>query len=147
MDSHGIASVAAAGGFLDDLLSRADSVKQSASIEPPLEESAFDDLRRTLSDTLGYDAAAEEPADLKKAQRFAVIETAVRDTFKSLIVSSPRGPRPAPVQPSSRLTDPSLPGHHTNRVPRVRQGLEPARRALLPLRQRAVRPRPVVLAG
>ncbi|KAK3906484.1 THO complex subunit 1 transcription elongation factor-domain-containing protein [Staphylotrichum tortipilum] len=89
IDSHGIASVAAAGRFLDDLLSRADHVKQSASIEPPLEESAFDNLRESLSDTLGYDTAAEEPADLKKAQRFAVIETAVRDTFKSLIATTP----------------------------------------------------------
>lgn len=88
-DNHGISGVEAAGTFLDGLLARAESVKQKASIEPPLEKSDFDDLRRHLSDALGYELPAEEPVDTKKVQRFAVIETAVRDTFKSLIVSGP----------------------------------------------------------
>jgi hypothetical protein len=88
-DSHGVLGVDAAGTFLDGLLERADSVKQTASIEPPLEKSDFDDLRRQLSDALGYELPAEEPIDTKKVQRFAVIETAVRDTFKTLIVSWP----------------------------------------------------------
>jgi hypothetical protein len=88
-DSHGVSGVDAAGIFLDGLLERAESVKQTASIEPPLEKSDFDDLRRQLSDALGYELPAEEPVDTKKVQRFAVIETAVRDTFKSLIVSWP----------------------------------------------------------
>lgn len=87
IDSHGVSGVAAAGTVLDTLLARADSVKQTPSIEPALEKSAFDDLRRLLSDALGSDLSAEEPADAKKIQRFAVIETAVRDKFKSLIVS------------------------------------------------------------
>jgi THO complex subunit 1 len=86
LDSHGILAVAAAASFLDTLLARAESVKQKASIDPPLEKSDFDDLRRQLSDTLGYEVTTDEPADAK-TQRFAVIETAVRDTFISLIVS------------------------------------------------------------
>ncbi|KAG7290230.1 hypothetical protein NEMBOFW57_000228 [Staphylotrichum longicolle] len=89
IDSHGVLGVAAAGTVLDTLLARADSVKQTPSIEPALEKSAFDDLRRLLSDALGSDLSAEEPADAKKIQRFAVIETAVRDKFKSLIATTP----------------------------------------------------------
>ncbi len=87
IDSHGVLGVAQAGTFLADQLARADSVKHASSIEPPLDKSSFDDLRRQLSDALGCDLSAEEPADTSKIQRFAVIETAVRDTFKSLIVS------------------------------------------------------------
>jgi THO complex subunit 1 len=89
IDSHGISGVSAVGSFLDKLLARAESVKQTASIEPPLEKSDFDDLRRQLTDALGYNVAAEDPADAKRTQRFAVIETAARDTFKSVIVSWP----------------------------------------------------------
>ncbi|KAK3301615.1 THO complex subunit 1 transcription elongation factor-domain-containing protein [Chaetomium strumarium] len=89
IDSHGISGVVAVGTFLDKLLARAESVKQTASIEPPLEKSHFDDLRRQLSDALGYDVTAEDPADAKRTQRFAVIETAVRDTFKSVIATTP----------------------------------------------------------
>ncbi|KAK4233478.1 THO complex subunit 1 transcription elongation factor-domain-containing protein [Achaetomium macrosporum] len=89
MDSHGISGVAAVGTFLDNLLERAGSVKQTASIEPPLEKSDFDDLRRQLSDAFGYDVTAEDPADTKRTQRFAVIETAVRDTFKSVTATTP----------------------------------------------------------
>ncbi|EAQ88945.1 hypothetical protein CHGG_05564 [Chaetomium globosum CBS 148.51] len=85
IDSHGVSGVAAAGAFLDNLLARAEIVKQTASIEPPLEKSDFDDVRRQLSDALNYEFVADEPVDAKKIQRFAVIETAARDTFKSLI--------------------------------------------------------------
>jgi THO complex subunit 1 len=109
IDSHGVAGVAAAAAFLDQLLERAESIKKTASIEPPLEKSNFDDLRRQLNDALGYDTA-EEAVDTKKIQRFAVIETAVRDTFKSLIVS---WPSVCAAQPSLRLIDYS-PGNNTH---------------------------------
>ncbi|KAK3296284.1 THO complex subunit 1 transcription elongation factor-domain-containing protein [Chaetomium fimeti] len=89
IDSHGVSGVAAAGAFLDNLLARAEIVKQTASIEPPLEKSDFDDVRRQLSDALSYEFVADEPVDAKKIQRFAVIETAARDTFKSLIAMTP----------------------------------------------------------
>ncbi|KAL2264027.1 hypothetical protein VTK26DRAFT_3331 [Humicola hyalothermophila] len=87
LDSHGILGVAAADAFLDKLLARAESVKQSQSIEPPLDESDFPDIRRQLCDALGYELTGED--HVKKTQRFAVIETAVRDTFKSLIATTP----------------------------------------------------------
>ncbi|KAH6841142.1 THO complex subunit 1 transcription elongation factor-domain-containing protein [Chaetomium sp. MPI-CAGE-AT-0009] len=89
IDSHGVSGVAAAGTFLDNLLARAEIVKQTASIEPPLEKSDFDNVRQQLSDALNYEFVADEPADAKKIQRFAVIETAARDTFKSLIATTP----------------------------------------------------------
>ncbi|KAL2132487.1 hypothetical protein VTI74DRAFT_3730 [Chaetomium olivicolor] len=89
LDSHGILNVAAAGAFLDKLLDRAESVKHTTTIEPCLDKADFDDLRRQLSDALGYELTPDEPADAKRTQRFAVIETAVRDTFKSLIATTP----------------------------------------------------------
>ncbi|KAJ4292139.1 hypothetical protein N0V88_005766 [Collariella sp. IMI 366227] len=89
LDSHGIGGVAAAGTFLGNLLDRAESVKQATTIEPSLDKSDFSDLRRQLNDALGYELTPDEPADAKRTQRFAVIETAVRDTFKSLIATTP----------------------------------------------------------
>ncbi|KAL2195491.1 THO complex subunit 1 transcription elongation factor-domain-containing protein [Corynascus similis CBS 632.67] len=89
IDSHGILGVAAAGTFLKELLARAESVKKTASIEPPLEKSDLGDLRQQLSDALGYEFTADEPVDTKKAQRFALIETAARDIFKSLVATTP----------------------------------------------------------
>ncbi|KAL2271915.1 hypothetical protein VTJ83DRAFT_1286 [Remersonia thermophila] len=88
-DSHGIPGVAAAASFLDDVLARAESLKQTFSIDPPLDKSDFNDLQRLLSNALGYEIVIEEPGDSKRMQRFAVIETAVRDTFKSLIATIP----------------------------------------------------------
>ncbi|KAL2020354.1 hypothetical protein VTK56DRAFT_8483 [Thermocarpiscus australiensis] len=89
IDSHGILGVAAAATFLDNLLGRAESVKQTTSIDPPLDESDFSDLRHLLSDALGTDLAPEDSTDAQRAQRFAIIETAVRDTYKSLIATTP----------------------------------------------------------
>lgn len=92
VDDHGISGVAAAGAFLNNLLARAESVKKTTSIEPPLEKSDLGDLEQQLSDALGYEATADESADPKKIQRFALIETAARDIFKNLIVSWPPDP-------------------------------------------------------
>ncbi|KAK3357186.1 THO complex subunit 1 transcription elongation factor-domain-containing protein [Lasiosphaeria hispida] len=88
MDSHGIAAVTAFGGFLQDLLSRAESVKRTASIEPPLDKSDFADLQKQLTKVLSSALSpVEDTADARKTQRFAVIETAVRDTFSNLIAT------------------------------------------------------------
>lgn len=102
LDSHGIDAVAAFRRFLDDLLLRAESVKKTAGLEPPLNKSDFEDIDAQMSHILGQldntieepvetkgDAAdAKEGADLKRTQRFAMIETAVRDTFSSLIATT-----------------------------------------------------------
>ncbi|KAK4138178.1 hypothetical protein BT67DRAFT_437526 [Trichocladium antarcticum] len=89
IDTHSILGVAAADAFLDKLLERAESIKQTTTIEPPLDKSDFEGLRHQLGGALGYDLVAEDAT--KKTQRFAVIETAVRDNFKSLIATTPIG--------------------------------------------------------
>lgn len=90
IDSHGIDAVAAVASFLDNLLSHAESVKQTASLEPPLGNADFEDLQGQLTRILGpLSNPGEDGADTKKTQHFAIIETAVRDTFKLLIVSPP----------------------------------------------------------
>ncbi|KAK0646106.1 THO complex subunit 1 transcription elongation factor-domain-containing protein [Cercophora newfieldiana] len=101
---HDIDAVAAFGSFLDDLLSRAESVKQTASLEPPLDKSDFEDIRAQLSQILGHDDSLadetvdvkmdnadtkQEAVDPKRTQRFAILETAVRDTFSNLIATTP----------------------------------------------------------
>lgn len=92
-DSHGVEAVASVRRFLDQLLSRAEVVKQTASVEPPLLDSDFGDLRSQLADILGPPPpATESEADPKKVQRFAIIETATRDTFSDLIVRPPARP-------------------------------------------------------
>jgi len=89
VDSHGVEAVAAFGSFLDDLLSRAQSIKQTESIDPPLSKSNFPDLQAQLSQLLGDLAVPSDGAqdNTKKTHRFAVIETVARDTFKNLVVS------------------------------------------------------------
>ncbi|KAK4193969.1 THO complex subunit 1 transcription elongation factor-domain-containing protein [Podospora australis] len=90
VDSHGIEAVANASILLKELLERADSVKQTSSIEPPLVESDFDNLQSRLNDVYGSQAAnVEDLSETQRTQRFAIIETAVRDTFRSLIATIP----------------------------------------------------------
>ncbi|KAK3313774.1 THO complex subunit 1 transcription elongation factor-domain-containing protein [Apodospora peruviana] len=89
-ESHGITAVGSFGAFLHDILARAEFIKPTATIEPALNKSDFQDLQPQLAQVLGADLSqSNDPADLKKAQRFAVIETAVRDTFSNLIATIP----------------------------------------------------------
>lgn len=90
-DGNGIAAVASFAALLDQLLARAESVKPTSDIEPALDQSDFPDLRVHLSDALGAELSqGDDTTDPKRAQRFAVIETAVRDTFSNLVVSRSR---------------------------------------------------------
>ncbi|KAK5653133.1 hypothetical protein OQA88_9232 [Cercophora sp. LCS_1] len=90
IDSHGVEAVASVRDFLDQVLSRADSVKQTASVEPPLLESDLGDFRSQLASILGPPSGPNEAGvDPKKVQRFAIIETAARDTFSYLIGAIP----------------------------------------------------------
>ncbi|VBB87122.1 Putative protein of unknown function [Podospora comata] len=83
IDSHGIPAVAKAGEFLRQLLEHAETVKRTSSIEPPLIESHFDDLRGRMNSV--YDEEPMDDSSEAKTARFAIIETAVRDTFKYLV--------------------------------------------------------------
>jgi len=87
--SDGIKAVVASfGAFLQDTLARAESVKPTSAIEPALDKSDFPELQAQLSQALGPELIqTDDSTDPKKFQRFAVIETAVRDTFGDLIVS------------------------------------------------------------
>jgi THO complex subunit 1 len=89
VQSHGIPSVAVFGEFLLELLNQAETLKPAGSIEPALEKSDFEHLQTRLSQALSGvgPADAEKPGDTKKGNRFAIIETAARDTFSNLIVS------------------------------------------------------------
>jgi hypothetical protein len=90
VESHGIATVAAFGSFLDDLLAQASAVKTTSSVDPPLNKSDFEDLQGRLNEVLSSkQSPSESNADAKRTQRFAIIETAVRDTFGNLIVGPP----------------------------------------------------------
>ncbi|KAK4176219.1 THO complex subunit 1 transcription elongation factor-domain-containing protein [Triangularia setosa] len=88
IDSHGIPAVAKAGAFLQQLLEHAETVKRTSSIEPPLIESHFDDLRGRMNSVYDDEPTTDDPSDAKTA-RFAIIETAVRDTFKYLVSRAP----------------------------------------------------------
>lgn len=84
----GIKAVASFRAFLEETLARAESVKPTSAIEPALDKSDFPDLQARLSQALGPELIqADDSTDPKRFQRFAVIETAVRDTFSDLIVS------------------------------------------------------------
>lgn len=91
-ESHGIPAVAAFKTLLDEVLQRARTVKQSSSIEPALNKSDFEDLQTRLWEVFSPAGAptAEESGDKKRARRFAIIETAARDTLSTLIVSRQR---------------------------------------------------------
>lgn len=89
IESHGVPGVAACSAFLDNLLARAETVKPTASIEPPLDKADFQDLQTQLNEALGVDPSqAGEVNDAKKTQWHAIIETAVRDTFSNLIATT-----------------------------------------------------------
>lgn len=103
---RGIPAVAACATFLDDALERAESVKDTASIEPPLTKAEFGDVSAQLSAIFdeklgpletgeGEDAAAN--AEQRKTRTFAMFETSARELFSHLIVSVLQS-RPAPLE-------------------------------------------------
>jgi len=103
IDSHGIDAVADVGAFLEKLLEDAEAVKETTAVEPPLNRSDFGDFQTQLNRILGPQPSpkAGDSADARKSQRFAIIETAVRDTFSNLIVSRIAHPPPTSEIPFS----------------------------------------------
>ncbi|RGP63371.1 nuclear matrix p84 [Fusarium sporotrichioides] len=77
--------------LLEDLLSQAERSKQTATIEPALRKSDFDDLAGRITTTA---AEVASPADDRvksandKGQQFAIIETAARNIFSHLIATT-----------------------------------------------------------
>ena len=91
VDSRGVKAVANLGGFLTELLTRAESRKTTTTIEPALDKSDFGDLSGRLKEL--------HPV-VEPTQRWAPIEAVARDIFSNLVVgvgrcqSSPPDPRP-----------------------------------------------------
>lgn len=99
---HGIPAVTACSTFLDDVLERAEQVKGTASIEPPLTKAELGDVSMQLSslfdEALGPvetgDAqgdAAEAKVEQRRVRAFAMFETAARELFSHMIVSCASG--------------------------------------------------------
>ncbi|KAL8400265.1 hypothetical protein RB594_000594 [Gaeumannomyces avenae] len=84
--THGIQAVADIGLVLIDLLRHAESVKLTASIEPPLEKSDFGDLNGQLTQVLPL-LKSDSPPSVRTRQ-YGVIETAVRDIFGKLVATT-----------------------------------------------------------
>ena len=94
---HGIPAVAACATFLDDALERAEKVKGTETIEPPLTKADLGDVSAQLSaifdealGSLETDHGEEDPAKVeqRKVRTFAMFETAARELFSHLIVSA-----------------------------------------------------------
>ena len=106
-----VPSVGAVGSLLRNLMVRAESVKGTTSLEPPLDQSDFNDLQGEMTRILGpIDTGTSRAAERRRSQRFAIIETAARGTLYSLIVSCdlivgfPASlPSPGPIQAPSSL--------------------------------------------
>lgn len=114
--SYGIPAVAAFKGLLDELLQRAHSVKPSSSIEPALKRPDFEDLQTQLREVFptAEPAAGKDKGDNRRARRFAIIETAARDTLSTLIVG---GQRDKTLESGTSLLTPV--GYHLHRVSRL----------------------------
>ena len=82
MAGHGVPGVAICDELLKDLLQRAEEVKQTHTVEPPLNKSDFTDLLQQVETTF---FAAADSTELRKRSH-AVIETAIRDKFNNLLV-------------------------------------------------------------
>lgn len=142
VESYGIPAVAAFKDLLDELLQQARTVKPSSSVDPALKKSDFEDIQTRIWEVFRTveQSAGEESSDKEnKARRFAIIETAARDTLSALIVSRQR----VHAQHCSTLTSV---GYHVYRISGFRQGLEFPRYTVNPLRWWALRTSAIVLA-
>ncbi|KAB5557975.1 THO complex subunit 1 transcription elongation factor-domain-containing protein [Coniochaeta sp. 2T2.1] len=91
MDGTVIPGLSAVDNLLDELLQHAETVKQTASIEPPLSQSDFSDLPARLNKALAPTGLPKDPPekdDPVKSRRFAIIETVARDKFSNLIATT-----------------------------------------------------------
>ncbi|QUC22163.1 uncharacterized protein UV8b_06404 [Ustilaginoidea virens] len=88
MENPGVSAVARFSSLLDELLAEAAKAKPTPTIEPALKKSNLDDISGRISASIsnvGGTANCQEPSN----QQFAIIETAARDLFDSLIATIP----------------------------------------------------------
>lgn len=92
VQNPGVSVVASFGSLLHQFLEEAAVVKPTSTIEPTLKKSNFKDISNRISACVSSDTTTEKdgqdssPQELAKAKQFAVIETAARDLFDTLIV-------------------------------------------------------------
>lgn len=87
---HEIPQVDAFAALLKDALVHAQSVKSATTIEPPLTKVDFENVLAqlpTIFPCASPDYVSENLAS-EKARQYAVVETAARNVFSSLVVSS-----------------------------------------------------------
>ena len=83
MAGHGVQGVDDFSKLLLELLGRAQAVKNSSTVEPPVNKSDLGDLSERVEEEFFSSATTPE---LRK-RKHAVIETSVRETFNSILVS------------------------------------------------------------
>lgn len=92
MPDFGVGAVTTAKAFFSNLLVHADQVKTTGAIEPPLERTDFEALFEKLAAVFADDATTGSangiPGPEQRTRQYAVIETAARELFSALIVSS-----------------------------------------------------------
>ncbi|KAI1771287.1 THO complex subunit 1 transcription elongation factor-domain-containing protein [Hypoxylon cercidicola] len=88
---HEIPQVDAFAALLRDALNHAQSVKPAASIEPPLTKADFDKLLAQLPTIFPCASPGYTSGNLvaEKARQNAVVETAARNVFSSLVAGTP----------------------------------------------------------
>lgn len=126
INSHGIPAVEAIGAYLQELLDHAESAKPSRALEPALAKSDFDDIYGHVNRIF---AGFDDPSG-KKLRQYAIIETAARDIFGELIVSSDRESTALffclVALFACSIADHVLhAGYYTDRLARLRPRLEP----------------------
>lgn len=130
MDNPGVPAVATSVSLLKELLEQAGKVKQTSTIEPALNKSDFNDIAGRVSQVAASLTGAENgeaTSSQIKGRQYAMIETASREIFSNLIVSFAAIPKLA----RHALTNI---GDYHDRIPRLRQCVEPTRYPLDPLR-------------
>ena len=83
MADHGVQGVGDFGKLLEEMMQRAELVKQTDSVEPALNKSDFTDLVEKLESSFYRQAKS---TDLRKPAH-SIIEAAFRDRFNNLLVS------------------------------------------------------------
>lgn len=84
MSSYDVPAVGVFGGLLEEMLERGKSVTQAHMAEPPMSKPDIMDLMARFDSIFPHGSSLEQ----KKRVQFPVIETAIRDKFNNLLVSS-----------------------------------------------------------
>lgn len=85
MAGHGVQAVGDFRSLLEELIQRAEAAKPNGTIEPPLNKTDLGDISERVNSV--FEPIAPADAKERKRSQYAVVETAVRDTFNDLLVS------------------------------------------------------------